>query len=139
MKQWGLVVMIAISLLVMPTAALELEVSTTIPEYIMVDYLNLTGSYATTVDGFVDDGSDDFSLGSSRNLTVLADSLELKPSLDVTMLNAGHILGRRQFGLGLPPLGLRRDQGQWDIHPLLCRGQVPDHVYRQGHRVRHEH
>jgi hypothetical protein len=74
----------------MPTAALELEVSTTIPEYIMVDHLNLTGSYCTTVGSFVDDDPSDFSQGTIRNLTVLADSLELEPSLDVTMLNGGN-------------------------------------------------
>ena len=74
----------------MPTAALEMEVTTTIPEYIMDDYLILTGTYATTADSFVDDDSYNFSLGTSRNLTVLADSLELEPSLDVTMLNGGN-------------------------------------------------
>ena len=94
MKQWGLVVLIAISLFVMPTSALEMEVSTTIPEYVMDDYLNLTGSYVTTVGSFVDDDSNDFSQGTSRNLTVLLDSLELKPSLDVTMLNGGNPIFR---------------------------------------------
>ena len=94
MKQWGLVIIIAISLFVMPTSALELEVSTTVPEYVLDDYLNLTGSYVTTVGSFVDDDSDDFSMGTRRNLTVLADSLELKPSLDVSMLNGGNPIFR---------------------------------------------
>ncbi|MCK5415394.1 MAG: hypothetical protein KAJ35_08430 [Thermoplasmata archaeon] len=73
-----------------PAASLEITLDTQVPEYVLDDFLNLTGGYTTTVDNFVDDSTTDFIQGTLRNLTVLIDSLELEPSLDVTMLNGGN-------------------------------------------------
>ena len=89
MKQWGLVVLIAISLFVLPTSALELEVSTTIPEYIMEDHLNLTGTTTLTLGTWKEDSTAAFNNGLRVNVTVLDDNITLKPELGFSLLNNG--------------------------------------------------
>jgi hypothetical protein len=89
MKQWGIVVIIALMIVVFPTSAIELDVSTSIPEYILEDYLNLTGNASGTIGNWSESENLDFLHGSTHNLTVSADSILLEPSLDIQMLNDG--------------------------------------------------
>ena len=89
MRNWGLAVIIAISLAGLPTSALELDVSTTIPEYIMEENLNLTGTASETVMDWVEATDDDFHQGTSSNLTIKDDSIQLEPDLEFDIMNNG--------------------------------------------------
>jgi hypothetical protein len=92
MKQWGLVVIIAISLFVLPTSALDLEVTSTIPDYVMDDYLNLTGSVNLTRGQWTDDDPTDFNQGTMTNVSMKEGRVFLEPSIDFQIMNNGNAI-----------------------------------------------
>jgi len=89
MRLWGIVVIIVISLIVVPTYALHLEVSTTVPEYVMENYMNINGTVSPSHSNWTETLDSDFQNGSVTNLSIVDDSLLLKPGLDFQILNDG--------------------------------------------------
>jgi predicted GH43/DUF377 family glycosyl hydrolase len=80
-----------IILLTLPSAtALDVDVKTAIPEYIMDDYLNLTGTTDPTTANWTDNADGDFNKGSTVNVTTIEDSVLLRPELDFQILNNGN-------------------------------------------------
>ena len=89
MKRWGLVILVATSLLGLPTSAIEMDISTTVPEYIMEDHINLNGTINETKEQWTDNRNADFAMGSLTNVSITDNSILLKPELDIRILNNG--------------------------------------------------
>jgi len=69
---------------------LGLTVDTGIPEYILDDHLNLTGTTSITRGSWVETSNGDFLRGTTNNVSVSDGSVNLKPSLSFKVLNGGN-------------------------------------------------
>jgi hypothetical protein len=109
----SVVLILSVLLLIVPnspTEAIELTIDTQIPEYILGDNLNLTGTYTSTISTLTEDANSHFNRGALKNVTVSGGNVTLKPTLDITMLNNGNPVLR-----GGP-------SSSWD--PLIWGGDV---------------
>ncbi len=95
MKQWGIILVIAVILVNLPTLAVDLDLTTTVPEYIMEDHLFING---TASDGMREYSDDYFQAGTSHNLTVTGDSIILEPELEFDILNNGRPIFEKGSG-----------------------------------------
>jgi len=77
---------------------LDINIDTAVPEYILDDYLELTGGVVTTQGSWNESLGPDFQLGTIRNLTVQNDDLLLVPGLEVQQLNNGNPVLRMGTG-----------------------------------------
>jgi hypothetical protein len=68
---------------------LTVDVDTTIPEYIMEDHINLTGTTDVTYGSWVETSNADFLQGTSNTVSVSGGSVLLGPSLSFSILNGG--------------------------------------------------
>ena len=69
---------------------LDVTVDTQIPEYILDDHLNLTGTTAITRGSWVETSNGDYMQGTTDNVSVSGGSINLKPSLSFNILNGGN-------------------------------------------------
>jgi predicted GH43/DUF377 family glycosyl hydrolase len=76
--------------LVVPSQALDVTVDNEIPEYILQDHLNLTGSSSMSSSKWVDATTSDFSKGTTTNVSVTSGTVTLSPELDFKILNSGN-------------------------------------------------
>ena len=87
----GTVTLLILMLLVpsMTSGDLEIIVETDVPEYILDDHLNLTGTVNTTVSSFLDDTTADFMMGDTSDLIVTDGKVLLTPEFRPRILNNG--------------------------------------------------
>ncbi|MCK5252954.1 MAG: hypothetical protein KAQ96_08385, partial [Thermoplasmata archaeon] len=82
-----------VAFLALPLGAvdgLDVTVDTQIPEYILDDHLNLTGTTNITRGSWVETSNGDYQLGTTDNVSVSGGSVNLKPSLSFNILNGGN-------------------------------------------------
>ena len=89
MRQWGIILVVAIGLVNLPTLALEMDISTTFPEYITDDQIFINGTAVETMDELREWSDEDFQWGTTNNLTTIDDALVLKPDVSFDILNNG--------------------------------------------------
>ncbi len=82
-----------VAFLALPLGAvdgLDVTVDTQIPEYILDDHLNLTGTTNITRGSWVETSNGDYQQGTTDNVSVSGGSVNLKPSLSFNILNGGN-------------------------------------------------
>ncbi len=101
---WLLVFVASLVLFATSSAAVDLTIDTEVPEFLLEDHLNLTGTASFTDVVIGDSGASDFGRGTLENVTIDGDSLRIQLELEVEMLNGGD------------PVLEPGDLSSWDSH-----------------------
>ncbi len=82
--------MVGLLLLTTPAQSLSVSIENTIPEYILEDHLNLTGTTNITEGCWTETTNAHFSTGAVTNLTVADGAVTLRPEVSLSILNNGN-------------------------------------------------
>lgn len=90
-----LAALLLVALFLVPTGeagAITIDVETIVPEFILEDHIDLTGSTTVQTYTWTEDTANQFSQGTNHNTTVnvTLDQVRLVPSLDIQIMNGGN-------------------------------------------------
>jgi predicted GH43/DUF377 family glycosyl hydrolase len=91
-RRWLFVILFCFALIIPagPSSGVSLVVDTQIPEYILDDFINLTGNVTETSGIWLESTNQHFSSGNGHNVTITGNAVHLIPDLDVKMMNSGN-------------------------------------------------